>query len=61
MMHMDIQMGVMAVQGYKLEWTPGHIQRLADPDSRRSLLKIMVEDGKTQKLARWLEQRLMLD
>ena len=23
-MHMDIQMGVMVVQGYKLEWTPGH-------------------------------------
>ena len=60
-MRMDIQMGVMVVQGYKLEWTPGHTRRLADPDLRRSLLKIMVADGKTQKLARWLEQRLPLD
>ena len=60
-MHMDIQMGVMVVQVYRLEWTPGHIQRLADPDLRRSLLKIMVADGKTQKLVRWLDRRLMLD
>ena len=32
-------MGVMVVQGYKLEWTPGHIQRLADPDFGEELAK----------------------
>ena len=60
-MRTDIQMDVTVVQGYKLEWTPDHTQRLAEHDSRRSLLKTMVADGKTQKLARWLEQRLTLD
>ena len=53
---MDIQMGAMVVQGYKLEWTPVRIQRLADPDSRRYVLKTTAADGRMRRLERWLEQ-----